>query len=165
MSVRREKKKEEETRFTALLTSSSLCLDVTTAFCVIMSAPAFPGSECWQVGGLLARGRVLTSGSWIRSKAGNYVLPAKIHPVILIGWILSSPTARPVKLLPRFTPEVSVFSLQESGPLRLGFISLNPQSSVLGSYGIKYILRWIYRYRYRYNIYIYIYMNLHRNAW
>lgn len=68
-----------------LLTSSSLCLDVTTVLCVIMSDSAFSISECWQVGGLLARGGVLTSGSWIDSKSGNYILPAKIHPIILIG--------------------------------------------------------------------------------
>lgn len=68
-----------------LLTSSSLYLDVTTVLCAIVSDPAFPISECWQVGGLLARGGVLTSGSWIQSKAGNYILPAKIHPIILIG--------------------------------------------------------------------------------
>lgn len=34
---------------------------------------------------LVGKRRVLTSGSWTHSKAGNYVLPAKIHPVILIG--------------------------------------------------------------------------------
>lgn len=68
-----------------LLTSSSLYLDVTTVLCAIVSDPAFSISECWQVGGLLARGGVLTSGSWIHSKAGNYILPAKIHPIILIG--------------------------------------------------------------------------------
>jgi hypothetical protein len=88
---------------------------------------------------LVGKRRVLTSGSWTHSKAGNYVLPAKIHPVILIGWILSS-LLLCLSNCCHVSPQRCLCFSCKNQSLWGWLISLNPQS-VLRSYGIKYILR------------------------